>query len=94
MAASPTDGPVGSSQGTPRRPRGCHSLSKLVSATGARLTVTERGDDQSTSILCTANTSTVTFTTGENGTLTYKSDDEAGGTPHARLTKTGGWRVG
>jgi hypothetical protein len=32
----------------------------------------------------------VTFTTSGSGTLTYTSDDEAGGTPHARLTKTGG----
>lgn len=68
----------------------CHSRAALVSVTQTRLTVAERGDDQDSSLLCTDSPATVTFTTSGSGTLTYTSDDEAGGTPHARLTKTGG----
>ncbi|MEW1658986.1 serine/threonine-protein kinase [Streptomyces sp. NPDC093707] len=67
----------------------CHSKAKLVSATDGELVLRESPDGNQ-GPGCTGNTSTVTYTLGKDGTLTFASDDKRGGTPGATLTKGGG----
>ncbi|MGW2628099.1 serine/threonine-protein kinase [Streptomyces chattanoogensis] len=64
----------------------CEAKAKLVSATGNTLVLRERPDGKQ-GPGCTGTTSRVTYTLGKDGTLTFASDDEAGGTPKATLTK-------
>ncbi|MYT31244.1 serine/threonine-protein kinase [Streptomyces sp. MspMP-M5] len=67
----------------------CQAKAKLLSATGNALVLQESPDgDQGPG--CTGNTSTVTYTLGRDGTLTFASDDKRGGTPKATLKRSGG----
>ncbi|GAA2676041.1 serine/threonine-protein kinase [Streptomyces lunalinharesii] len=67
----------------------CQAASKLVSATGDRLVLRESPDGKQ-GPGCTGNTSTVTYVLGKDGSLSFTSDDERGGTPKATLTRSGG----
>ncbi|WP_274914987.1 serine/threonine-protein kinase [Streptomyces sp. WZ-12] len=67
----------------------CQAKAKLLSAT-ARELVLQESPDGTQGPGCTGNTSTVTYTLGTNGTLTFASDDKRGGTPKATLTKSDG----
>ncbi|MFI9262272.1 protein kinase [Streptomyces sioyaensis] len=64
----------------------CRAKARLESATGKRLVLMERPDGQQ-GPGCTGNQSRVTYTLGPGGTLAFASDDDAGGTPRATLTK-------
>ncbi|MEU2362740.1 serine/threonine-protein kinase [Streptomyces noursei] len=67
----------------------CRAASKLVSATGDKLVLRESPDGEQ-GPGCTGNTSTVTYVLGKDGSLSFTSDDERGGTPKATLTRSGG----
>ncbi|MFK0292062.1 protein kinase [Streptomyces sp. NPDC090442] len=67
----------------------CRAKAKLLSATDRAL-VLQESPDGTQGPGCTGNTSTVTYTLGTDGTLTFASDDKRGGTPKATLTKSGG----
>ncbi|MFE6686523.1 serine/threonine-protein kinase [Streptomyces sp. NPDC057743] len=67
----------------------CRAKAKLLSATDREL-VLQESLDGTQGPGCTGNTSTVTYTLGANGALTFTSDDKRGGTPKATLTKSGG----
>ena len=64
----------------------CRAKAKLESATGQRLVLMERPDGKQ-GPGCTGNKSRVTYTLGKGGTLGFASQDDAGGTPKATLTK-------
>ncbi|WP_438490538.1 serine/threonine-protein kinase [Streptomyces sp. S186] len=66
----------------------CQAKAKLLSATGNALVLQETADGEQ-GPGCTGNTSTVTYTLGKDGTLTFASDDKRGGTPKATLTRSG-----
>ncbi|MFD7665227.1 protein kinase [Streptomyces sp. NPDC059788] len=67
----------------------CAAKAKLVSATGTALTLRERTDGKP-GPGCTGAEATVTYTLGKDGTLSFASDDEAGGRPRAAMKKAGG----
>ncbi|MGV4922987.1 serine/threonine protein kinase [Streptomyces sp. BHT-5-2] len=67
----------------------CQAKAKLLSVTGDALVLQETPDGKQ-GPACTGNTSTVTYTLGKDGTLTFASDDKRGGTPKATLTRSGG----
>ncbi|MET8678119.1 hypothetical protein ABZW18_11145 [Streptomyces sp. NPDC004647] len=69
---------------------GCRAKGELVTATEKKLTLRETSDNSGAAPLCTGAPATLTLTFEEMGVLAYKSDDEAGGSPSARLTKSGG----
>ncbi|MEV6567138.1 serine/threonine-protein kinase [Streptomyces kronopolitis] len=64
----------------------CRAKARLESATGKRLVLMERPDGKQ-GPGCTGNQSRVTYTLGPGGRLAFVSDDDAGGTPRATLTK-------
>ncbi|MGW7485868.1 protein kinase domain-containing protein [Streptomyces sp. NPDC054786] len=64
----------------------CQAKAKLESATKTRLVLMERPDGKQ-GPGCTGNKSRVTYTLGKDGTLGFASQDDAGGTPKATLTK-------
>ncbi|MFD0163570.1 serine/threonine-protein kinase [Streptomyces decoyicus] len=64
----------------------CRAKAKLESATEQRLVLMERPDGKQ-GPGCTGNKSRVTYTLGKGGTLGFASQDDAGGTPKATLTK-------
>ncbi|MFJ8677432.1 serine/threonine-protein kinase [Streptomyces sp. NPDC093589] len=64
----------------------CEAKAKLESSTAGRLVLVERPDGKQ-GPGCTGNRSTVTYTLGKNGSIAFTSDDDAGGTPKATLTK-------
>ncbi|WP_328742372.1 serine/threonine protein kinase [Streptomyces caniferus] len=64
----------------------CEAKAKLESATDSRLVLMERPDGKQ-GPGCTGNKSRVTYTLGKGGTLGFASQDDAGGTPKATLTK-------
>ncbi|MFG2290471.1 serine/threonine-protein kinase [Streptomyces sp. NPDC048595] len=65
----------------------CEAKAKLESATAGRLVLVERPDGKQ-GPGCTGNKSRVTYTLGKGGaTIAFTSDDDAGGTPKATLTK-------
>ncbi|WP_405409354.1 serine/threonine-protein kinase [Streptomyces decoyicus] len=64
----------------------CRAKAKLESATERRLVLLERPDGKQ-GPGCTGNKSRVTYTLGKGGTLGFASQDDAGGTPKATLTK-------
>ncbi|MFJ9414859.1 serine/threonine-protein kinase [Streptomyces sp. NPDC101227] len=68
----------------------CEAKAKLESATKDELVLVERPDGKQ-GPGCTGNKSRVTYTLGEDGrTLGFASDDDAGGTPKATLTRESG----
>ncbi|MFF8314133.1 serine/threonine-protein kinase [Streptomyces lydicus] len=65
----------------------CEAKAKLESATASRLVLAERPDGRQ-GPGCTGNKSRVTYTLAKDGaSLAFASDDPAGGTPKATLTK-------
>ncbi|AJT66222.1 serine/threonine-protein kinase [Streptomyces chattanoogensis] len=64
----------------------CEAKAKLVSSTGNTLVLRERPDGKQ-GPGCTGTTSRVTYTLGKDGRIAFASDDDAGGTPKATLTK-------
>ncbi|QHC20370.1 serine/threonine-protein kinase [Streptomyces sp. GS7] len=66
----------------------CRAKAKLLSATDTEL-VLQESSDGTQGPGCTGNTSTVTYTLGKDGALTFTSDDKRGGTPKATLEKSG-----
>ncbi|BDM73831.1 serine/threonine protein kinase [Streptomyces nigrescens] len=65
----------------------CEAKAKLESATDRRLVLMERPDGKQ-GPGCTGNKSRVTYTLAKDGTtIAFTSDDPAGGTPKATLTK-------
>ncbi|QZY16752.1 serine/threonine protein kinase [Streptomyces decoyicus] len=64
----------------------CRAKAKLEAATKRRLVLMERPDGKQ-GPGCTGNKSRVTYTLGKGGTLGFASQDDAGGTPKATLTK-------
>ncbi|MER0480781.1 serine/threonine-protein kinase [Streptomyces sp. Edi2] len=64
----------------------CQAKAKLESATARRLVLMERPDGRQ-GPGCTGNKSRVTYALGKDGTLGFSSQDDAGGTPKATLTK-------
>ncbi|MGX1853745.1 serine/threonine-protein kinase [Streptomyces sp. NPDC055299] len=64
----------------------CRAKARLESATGKRLVLMERPDGKQ-GPGCTGNQSRVTYTLGPGGRLAFASDDDAGGTPRATLTR-------
>ncbi|MFH8403222.1 serine/threonine-protein kinase [Streptomyces sp. NPDC018019] len=67
----------------------CAAKAKLVSATATTLTLQERSDGRP-GPGCTGAKAAVTYTLGKDGTLSFASDDEAGGRPRAAMKKAGG----
>ncbi|TJZ51907.1 serine/threonine protein kinase [Streptomyces piniterrae] len=67
----------------------CRAKAKLASSTDTRLVLTERSDGKQ-GPGCTGSKSTVTYTLRGDGKIGFTSDDDAGGTPTATLTKNGG----
>ncbi|MFI9049523.1 protein kinase [Streptomyces sp. NPDC053427] len=68
----------------------CEAKAKLESATEGELVLVERPDGQQ-GPGCTGNKSHVTYTLGKGGrTLAFSSDDPAGGTPTATLSRVAG----
>lgn len=67
----------------------CRSKAKLISATDRKLTLEEVTDGER-SPLCTGETSTVTYTLGADGKLSFASDDPKGGKPTSSLTRSAG----
>ncbi|MEU2788340.1 serine/threonine-protein kinase [Streptomyces sp. NPDC007100] len=67
----------------------CEAKAKLVSATATTLTLEERADGKP-GPGCTGAKAAVTYTLDKDGTLSFASDDEAGGRPRASLKKAGG----
>ncbi|MEV4946279.1 protein kinase [Streptomyces sp. NPDC053755] len=67
----------------------CHGIGRLTSASGTELRVADRTDPDrpGTAGLCTGGTSTFTLTLGADGTLAYRSDEEAAGRPTGTLHK-------
>lgn len=68
----------------------CHGLGKLTSATATELDIADRTDPDrpGTAGLCTTGTSTFTLTRNPDGTLTYRSEEEAAGRPSGTLRKS------
>ena len=68
----------------------CHGIGKLASASATELRITERTDPDrpGTAGLCTTGTSSLTLTLGEDGTLAYRSEEEAAGKPTGTLRKS------
>ncbi|MFG2531684.1 hypothetical protein [Streptomyces sp. NPDC048516] len=64
----------------------CQAKAKLESATARRLVLMERPDGKQ-GPGCTGNKSRVTYALGKGGTLAFSSQDDAGGTPKATLTR-------
>ncbi|MEU9700153.1 serine/threonine-protein kinase [Streptomyces sp. NPDC047981] len=68
----------------------CHGIGRLSSATATGLTIADRTDPDrpSTAGLCTTGTSSFTLTLNADGTLAYRSDEEAAGRPTGTLRKS------
>ncbi|MEU9862934.1 protein kinase [Streptomyces sp. NPDC047971] len=68
----------------------CHGLGKLTSATATELNIADRTDPDrpGTAGFCTTGTSTFTLTRNPDGTLAYRSDEEAAGRPSGTLRKS------
>ncbi|MEU4268570.1 serine/threonine-protein kinase [Streptomyces sp. NPDC026092] len=68
----------------------CHGIGRLSSATAAELKIADRTDPDrpGTEGLCTTGTSSFTLTLGADGTLAYRSDEEAAGRPTGTLRKS------
>ncbi|MFF3317382.1 serine/threonine-protein kinase [Streptomyces sp. NPDC003035] len=68
----------------------CHGIGKLASATATELRIADRTDPErpGTQGLCTGGTSTFTLTRNADGTLAYRSDEEAAGRPTGTLRKS------
>ncbi|GGT87667.1 serine/threonine-protein kinase [Streptomyces lateritius] len=68
----------------------CHGIGRLTSATATELRVADRTDPDrpGTAGLCTSGTSSFTLTLNADGTLAYRSDEEAAGRPTGTLRKS------
>ncbi|MFB7375369.1 serine/threonine-protein kinase [Streptomyces sp. NPDC056222] len=68
----------------------CHGLGKLTSASATELRIADRTDPDrpGTAGLCTTGTSSFTLTRNPDGTLAYRSDEEAAGRPSGTLRKS------
>ncbi|MET9372876.1 serine/threonine-protein kinase [Streptomyces sp. NPDC002992] len=68
----------------------CHGIGKLASASATELRIADRTDPErpGTQGLCTGGTSTFTLTRNADGTLAYRSDEEAAGRPTGTLRKS------
>ncbi|MET9437748.1 protein kinase [Streptomyces sp. NPDC006551] len=68
----------------------CHGIGKLTSATAGELRIADRTDPDrpGTAGLCTSGTSSFTLTLNADGTLAYRSHEEAAGRPTGTLRKT------
>ncbi|UNO41268.1 serine/threonine-protein kinase [Streptomyces sp. MST-110588] len=67
----------------------CEAKAELVSASATKLVLQERTDGKP-GPGCTGAQASVTYTLGKDGKLSFTSDDEAGGQPHAVLSRVGG----
>lgn len=69
----------------------CHSIGRLTSAEPRKLRVTDRTDPgrPGSPGMCTGTSATLTFTLNEDGTLAYRSDEDAAGNPYGTLRKSG-----
>ncbi|MBT2368770.1 serine/threonine protein kinase [Streptomyces sp. ISL-10] len=67
----------------------CYGVGRLVSGTSRMLRVEERTDPErkGTAGKCTGGKAVLVFTLADDGTLRYRSQEEAAGTPTATLTK-------
>ncbi|MFF7182025.1 protein kinase [Streptomyces sp. NPDC008121] len=67
----------------------CHGIGRLTSASATQLRIADRTDPDrpGTEGLCTGGTSSFTLTLGKDGTLAYRSDEEAAGRPTGTLRK-------
>ncbi|MFI2778053.1 serine/threonine-protein kinase [Streptomyces sp. ALB3] len=69
----------------------CKGVGTLVSGTATRLKVRERADpDARTGSLCTGGEADLVFTLTSDGTMLYRSHEEAAGTPEGTLTRSDG----
>ncbi|MFF8607717.1 protein kinase [Streptomyces sp. NPDC015346] len=68
----------------------CHGIGRLTSATATELRVADRTDPDrpGTAGLCTSGTSSFTLTLNADGTVAYRSDEEAAGRPTGTLRKS------
>ncbi|MGW0464457.1 protein kinase domain-containing protein [Streptomyces sp. NPDC003027] len=68
----------------------CHGIGRLTSATARELRIADRTDPDrpGTAGLCTGGTSTFTLTLTADGTLAYRSHEEAAGRPTGTLRKS------
>ncbi|MFD7325452.1 serine/threonine-protein kinase [Streptomyces sp. NPDC059875] len=68
----------------------CHGIGKLTSATATELRIADRTDPErpGTAGLCTTGSSSFTLTRNADGTLAYRSDEEAAGRPTGTLRKS------
>ncbi|MCT4355952.1 protein kinase [Streptomyces sp. Je 1-79] len=68
----------------------CHGIGRLTAATSTELRIADRTDPDrpGTEGLCTGGTSSFTLTLGADGTLTYRSEEEAAGRPSGTLRKS------
>ncbi|MEU6881892.1 serine/threonine-protein kinase [Streptomyces sp. NPDC046712] len=68
----------------------CFGIGRLTSATATELRIADRTDPDrpGTAGLCTTGTSSFTLTRNPDGTLTYRSDEEAAGRPTGTLRKS------
>ncbi|MFD7612054.1 serine/threonine-protein kinase [Streptomyces sp. NPDC059828] len=71
-------------------PFACRGVGKLTSATAKEIRVAERSDPDHSSSggVCTSGTTTVTYVLNADGTLRYRSQEDAAGNPEATLTKS------
>ncbi|MFE5077223.1 serine/threonine-protein kinase [Streptomyces halstedii] len=68
----------------------CESVGRLVSGTATELKIRERADPEKTDgALCTGGDADLDFTLDGDGTLRYRSHEEAAGTPKGTLTRSG-----
>ncbi|SCD42774.1 serine/threonine-protein kinase [Streptomyces sp. PpalLS-921] len=68
----------------------CESVGRLVSGTATELKIRERTDPEKTDgALCTGGDADLDFTLDGDGTLRYRSHEEAAGTPKGTLTRSG-----
>ncbi|NEA14512.1 serine/threonine protein kinase, partial [Streptomyces halstedii] len=68
----------------------CESVGRLVSGTATELKIRERADPGKTDgALCTGGDADLDFTLNGDGTLRYRSHEEAAGTPKGTLTRSG-----
>ncbi|MFJ8664451.1 protein kinase [Streptomyces sp. NPDC093600] len=68
----------------------CHGIGRLTSATARELRIADRTDPErpGTAGLCTGGTSSFTLTLTADGTLAYRSHEEAAGRPTGTLRKS------
>ncbi|QGV82635.1 serine/threonine-protein kinase [Streptomyces ficellus] len=69
----------------------CHSIGRLTAAGPKTLRVTDRTDPgrPGSPGMCTGSSAALTFTRNADGTLGYRSDEEAAGEPRGTLRKSG-----